>query len=92
MNKLKPQRKKTGISFLEMGQHRTFSSGTQSERKQWFSYTDQLSQSNITLRSRRRCFNSIPNAWDDYPISIYNFHERDWKCHSKCRKQWEKNL
>jgi len=93
MNNLKANRRRNDNGwFIEIGIHRTFSSGTQSERKQWFNYNDQLNQINIPLHSRRRCFNNIPNAWDDYSISIHSSHERDWKCHTKCRKQWEKNL
>lgn len=63
------------------------------ERTKWYDYVDQFQEANLSISSRRRCPSNIPNPWDleRYPL-FYSHHDLAWKSHTKCRKQWMKNL
>lgn len=62
------------------------------EKKKWFSYIDQANEFGFNVRRRARSKSSLVDSWDDIHNSTYMFHKKSWKAHTKCRKQWEKNI
>lgn len=65
---------------------------TTNERRQWYNYMDELKDNGLVLHKNRRSEKTLPNAWDDYFVSFLDEHEKSWKSHTKCKKQWMKNL
>lgn len=65
---------------------------TYQEKRKWFDYCDQLNEVDLKPRRRKRSANMLTDSWDDFPNSVSLEHERSWKKHTKCRKQWMKNL
>lgn len=61
-------------------------------KKMWYKYIYDLEECGLVNHSMRRSANSIPDAYDDYSNDMYHYHKKSWKKHTKCRKQWEKNL
>ena len=77
-------------TFFRMSQFRRVN--TQNERKQWYDYMSQLAENDLVLHHNRRSEKSLPNNYDDIYNGMHNNHKLDWKAHTKCRKQYMKNL
>ena len=77
--------------YYALGNYRNYKT-TLNERRKWYDYVSQFKDYNLEPRNRRN-EKSLPNAWDDeITPSFIKQHKRSWKSHTKCKKQWMKNL
>jgi len=63
------------------------------QEKRWYEpHNLELLELGLKGLRGRRSNNTLVSKWDDKYVSYVGNHHRAWKQHTKCRKQWMKNL
>lgn len=92
MFKQKREREVSGDYMVAVGNRYFRKMKTVAEKRAYIKGLDDEKEAGEKLTRAKRSNKSLVDAWDDYVATVVFHHKRSWKAHTRCKKQWMKNM